>query len=560
MQKLPVGISDFRELIKGNYYFVDKSLFIKEIIDCSAKIVLLPRPRRFGKTLNMTMLRYFYEKTEVPNKELFEDLAIWEQGREYQELQGKFPVIFLTFKDIKELEWEAAYQKTARLLQDEFLRHKYLLDWEGLDKVEKVYFQNILNLTATKIDLENALKHLSFFLERYYNQKAVILIDEYDTPIQAAYVNKYYDQMISFMRNFLSAGLKDNVSLAKGVLTGILRIAKESIFSGLNNLAVYTLIRPEFADKFGITETEIETVLKKYNLPEKYPEAKKWYNGYTYGNSIIYNPWSIVNWLASQDKEPRAYWVNTSDNALIEQLLTNRGQELKAELDYLIKGETILAEIEENIVFADIDKRENLLWSFLLFSGYLKYVKLPNPATGDPYELELTIPNKEVATIYTRLVKRWFSERIQNEKQRALLKALVSGDIKLFERYLRDLVLKVFSFHDFGSESEKVYQAFMIGLCVWLDGKYLVKSNRESGLGRYDLMLIPQNKNDLGFVIEFKKIDNYENENLEIATAKAWEQLEAKKYETELVAQGITNFRKMVIVFEGKQLWVTAKI
>jgi len=553
-KKLPVGLSDFKRVITDNYYYVDKSLFIRELIDQGAQALLIPRPRRFGKTLNLSMLRYFFEKTEEDHSALFHHLKIWQAGEEYTRHQGKYPVIFLTFKDVKESTWESALEKIKRLIQEEFSRHRKARNAGPLNSGREEYFGSIINLTASQGAYEDSLKTLCGYLAQYYGKQVILLIDEYDTPIQAGYVNGYYSEVIGFMRNFLSGGLKDNVHLEKGVLTGIMRVAKESIFSGLNNLGVFTLLRREFSSCFGMTESEIQNALLDFDLMSQQDEVKAWYDGYVFGDQVIYNPWSIINYLNSADKECHPYWVNTSDNAVIEQLLTRGGAELQADLESLISGEGVEKSIEESIVFSEIEHSEDLLWSFLLFGGYLKYVGKRPLDTRWLYRLQ--IPNSEVRHVYDRLVRRWFETRYENKKVQMMLLALTRGEVKEFERYFREMVLNIFSYHDFGGEAEKVYQAFTIGLLVWLGGQYEIKSNRESGYGRYDVMVIPHNLSRVGYVIEFKKVDAYENETPEIAIQKALLQIEEKKYAADLFARGLKTVKHLAIVFQGKQVWV----
>lgn len=557
MKKLPVGLSDFKELIEQNYYYVDKTLFIKELLDQGDKALLLPRPRRFGKTLNLSMLRYFFEKTDKDNSSLFRRLKIWQAGEEYTSRQGKYPVIYLTFKDVKEQDWKSALRKIKRLIQAEFARHKYLRKSKEWEPEDRAYFADLLALRAEQSDYEESLKQLTHELSRYHGQRAILLIDEYDTPIHAGYLNGYYAEVVSFMRNFLSAGLKDNPHLEKGVLTGILRVAKESIFSGLNNLGVFTLLSHSFADKFGLTESEVKQMLKIFHAEADEHSVNQWYNGYCFGETVIYNPWSIINYLSNRADGLKPHWLNTADNTLIEQLLTRGGKELQTELESLIKGEGVEKQIEENIVFKTLDKREGLHWSFLLFSGYLKYQTKQLDAF-DPAKLlcRLVIPNQEVRSFYIDVVKHWFGDRVESNKVKALLPALVKGDIRNFERFLREIVADVFSYHSFGKESEKAYQAFVIGLLVWLGSEYEVKSERESGYGRSDVMIIPRDPARIGYVIEFKKIDAYEKETIEIATAKAFAQIMERDYAAELRRRGISLIKQLAVVFKGKQVWV----
>jgi hypothetical protein len=578
MKKFAVGESDFKNIISGNYYYVDKSLFIKEIIDRGDKVILIPRPRRFGKTLNISMLKYFYdccpgagsrastspgsaEEIAAPardNRELFASLAIANAGPQYLEKMGKHPVIFLTFKNIKEPDWEITYRKIKKLIQDEYLKHKYLGNSPKLEPQEQDYFKKIINLEGEREDYENSLEKLLIFLSRYYDQKAVILIDEYDAPVHAGFTYQYYKEIIGFIRNFLCGGLKDTGQyLEKGVITGVMRIAQESIFSGLNNPGVFTLLSGEFNDKFGFTEKEVETMLLDFEVLDRYDEVQRWYNGYNFGGRIIYNPWSITNFLASVEKEFKTYWVNTSDNEIVDSLLSREGLELRKELEQLIRGESIEKAVDENIILKEVSLREALLWSFLLMGGYLKQTaKRRDPASGKIF-YTLCIPNEEVKITYTGIIDRYFSSKIENEKLEIMLKALIAGDIKLFEKMLKMIVLAVFSYHDFGGEPEKVYHALVTGLLIWITGTHEIKSNRESGYGRYDIMIIPKDLTKTGYVIEFKTVDTDENETVDSAVKAALKQIDEKKYETELMERGVKNYKKLAVVFKGK--YVTVK-
>jgi hypothetical protein len=563
-KKLPVGESDFKQIIEGNYCYVDKTLFIKEVMDKGDTILLIPRPRRFGKTLNISMLKYFYdccpeEGTKAKYKKLFDSLAISKAGQEYLDHMGKYPVIFLSFRDIKEPDWEITYRKIKKLIQDEYLIHDYLLNSPKLKSQEKDYFRRIIDLKGLYEDYEKSLEKLLIFLCRYYGQRVVILIDEYDAPLHAGYHGNYYNHIVNFIRNFLCGGLKDTGQyLQKSVVTGIMRIARESIFSGLNNPGVYTLLSKEFDDKFGFTENEVEALLKDFKLLHHYDGIQEWYNGYRFGKRIIYNPWSIINFLGSEEKELKPYWINTSDNQLVESLLSKGGKELKKELEQLIRGESIEKAIEEDIVLTDVTIDEDLLWSFLLMAGYLKPTGKKRDEAAGKMIYTLSVPNMEVRTTYTRIIRRYFSNKIGNEKLEIMLKALIEGDIKLFEKMLRKVVLAVFSYHDFGGEPEKVYHALVAGLLIWISNTHEIKSNRESGYGRYDIMIIPRNPdlNQVGWVMEFKTVDEEENETPESAVKAALAQIEEKKYETELMDRGIKNIKKLAIVFRGKEVTV----
>ncbi|MCP4148508.1 MAG: AAA family ATPase [bacterium] len=576
-KKLPVGISDFKDVVTGNYLYVDKTLFIKEILDRGDKIILLPRPRRFGKTLNLSMLKYFYDSippglspgTSAPeidndspdqtHKKLFDSLAIQKEGSKYMDKMGKNPVIFLSFRGIKELDWDSCLGEMKQVIQDEYLRHYYLLGSEVLLPPEKNYFKRIVELKGNIGHYKNSLRKLLIFLNRYYGKRAVILIDEYDAPVHAGFSYGYYEEIINFMRNFLCGGLKDTDQyLEKSVLTGIMRIAKESIFSGLNNPGVYTLLSEEFSDKFGFTESEVETLLKEFQVFDRYDQVRLWYNGYRFGETIIYNPWSIINFLAGKAKDLKPYWLNTSDNKIVEDLLSCEGKELKEELEKLIRGESIEKAIEDNLVLKDITRRENLLWSFLLMGGYLKQTGKRTDSHAEKTYYQLSIPNKEVRGIYTRIIDSYFSTKIENKKLEIMLKALIEGDIKLFEKMLRLVVTAVFSYHDFGGEPEKVYHALVAGLLIWITNTHEIKSNRESGYGRYDIMIIPRDPAAglTGYVIEFKTVDEEENDTVESAQTAALQQIEDKKYESELIDRGIKHIKKLAIVFKGKDVYL----
>jgi len=575
MKQFSVGESDFKNIITGNYYYVDKSLFIKEIIDRGNRVILVPRPRRFGKPLNISMLKYFYDccpedlpqftDTPVPGskpvtpgntyKSLFASLAIADAGPKYLEKMGKHPVIFLTFKNIKEPDWETCLDKIKSLIQGEYAKHYYLLKCKELLPHEKDYFQRIIDLKGNLGDYENSLEKLLIFLCHYYGRKAVILIDEYDAPVHAGFNRGYYDEIINFIRNFLCGGLKDTGQyLEKGVITGVMRIAQESIFSGLNNPGVFTLLSEEFNDKFGFTEKEVEKMLEDFDVLDRYDDVQRWYNGYNFGGRIIYNPWSITNFIDSGGKELKPYWIDTSDNEIVENLLSKEGKELKEEMEQLLLGEYIEKAIDENIVFKDIYLRDNLLWSFLLMGGYLKQSAKRSDKDAEITYYLLTIPNKEVRVTYKSIVKNYFSSKIENKQLEIMLKALVEGDIVLFDEMLGKVVAGVFSYHDLSGEPGKVYHALVAGMLTWISNTHEIKSNRESGYGRYDIMIIPRDVSQWGYVMEFKKTGK--NESVKSAVKSALKQIEEKKYETELVQRGVKKVKKLAVVFKGKDVIV----
>ena len=574
--KLPIGISDFKGMVTGNYYYVDKTLLIKEIIDRGDKILLIPRPRRFGKTLNLSMLGYFYDccpltwepgpntQPPVPGKEtrspgpykhLFASLAISGAGPEYLDKMGKHPVIFLSFRSIKDRDWESCLDNIKKLIRKEYARHYYLLDSQKLLPYERDYFQKIIDLAGNKGDYGNSLENLLIFLSRFYNQRAVILVDEYDAPVHAGFTYGYYDEIIDFMRRFLGGGLKDTDQyLEKGIVTGIMRIAKESIFSGFNNPGVYTLLSSKFSDYFGFTEQEVQVMLRDFDLLDMYDRVQLWYNGYRFGGKVIYNPWSMINFLNDEEKKCRPYWINTSGNEIVETLLTRQGTELKKELEQLIRGEAIEKPIDDNIILKEVPLREDLLWSFLLMGGYLKQTDERRDEASGKLFYKLSIPNEEVKITYTGIIDRYFSTKIENEKLEIMLKALLEGDVGLFEEMLQKVVQAVYSYHDFGDEPEKIYHALVAGMLTWITNTHDIKSNRESGYGRYDIMVIPHDFTRIGYIIEFKK--TRKNETVAAAVKSALKQIEEKKYETELVERGIKQIKKLAIVFRGKEVFV----
>ncbi len=549
-QKPPVGLSDFRKLISGNYYYVDKSAFIREIIDASAEVILLPRPRRFGKTLNMDMLKVFFEAGGDDAGKFFKGLSI-EKEDCFAAHRGRYPVISITLKDLKHIDWNACFQGLKAVIYETYASHRYLLDGDALYPDEKNRFEAMLNGAADVTDCEGALKFLSKLLCRRHDAPVVILIDEYDTPLHAGYANGYYDKMIGFMRNFLSGGLKDNPHLFKGVLTGILRVARESIFSGLNNLGVYTILDKQFSESFGFTEADVLRALSDFGMSDDYGRASSWYNGYVFGEAVIYNPWSVINFIDAGGLE-KPYWLNTGDTSVLDRLATRGGREIREEIGRLIEGKAIAQPVYETIVMRDLDLRDDLLWSFLLFSGYLK-------PSGPPVRRNiypLTIPNREVRLAYEEMVIRWFSEKIETSCLTDMLQSLETGEMALFERLLRKIVTQVMSYHDFSGAPEKVYHALTLGILVWLSGKYDIRSNRESGYGRYDVMLKPKDVSKPGVVIEFKLVDGAADDAHEAVLEDALKQIRKRGYAAELSAAGVENIIEMAVAFRGKELWV----
>ncbi len=556
-KKLALGSSDFRRIIEEDRYYVDKSLLIQEIIDSSDTTTLIPRPRRFGKTLNLNMLKCFFQNNDFLNDKydpakLFENLKIWKAGDEYVEKCGKYPVIYLTFKDVKNRKWEECYNKTIDLISSEFKRHDYVLDG-NLREDDRDYYQRIINRTAAKEEFESSIKKLSQFLYNHHGRKTVVLIDEYDMPIQAGYLYNYYEEIVEFMRNFLSGGMKDNEFLERAVMTGILRVAKESIFSGLNNVGVASILSPKHQDKFGFTEDEVIEILDYYEKPYDIKEIRAWYNGYVFGDTYIYNPWSILEFI-DHGFIFKTWWANTSSNDMIKDLITTADPVVKMELKDLLEGKSIVENVTDNIVYRDIDSSSETLWNFMLFSGYLKLIRTNIIEGSEKWEAELVIPNREVRSVFTETITNWFKENIPNDTI-YLRKSLLEGDVRTFHKILLNFAKKTFSYFDVkGTEPEKFYHGFVLGMIAHLSDVFEIKSNRESGYGRYDVMLIPRDKTNFGIIFEFKKVEPDLNETLEQAIEEAKEQIKEKNYRAELENAGVKNILEIAIAFEGKKI------
>ncbi len=548
---IQIGTSDFRKLIENNNYFVDKSMLIKEFIENGADIILTPRPRRFGKTLNLSMLKYFFDiKTKEETKELFNGLKI-ENEKEIMKLQGEYPVIFLTFKNQKHLSYDNFEDGIKMLLSNLYKEHEYLLDSDKLSKFDKNEFKDIISRNPSIGLLSEGISNLMGYMNKHYEKKVILFIDEYDVPIQEGYVRGYYNDMIMLIRNLLTAALKDNPYVEKSLITGILRVAKESIFSGLNNLQVNTILGFKFNNKFGFTEEELKELLEYYNLKEKSEDIKTWYNGYVFGGQVIYNPWSVLNYIDNKEAGFMPYWINSSSNDLIKRLLLKGDNNMKLELEELIEGKLINKVIDDNIVMSEVEDSNENIWSFLLMSGYLKSMKTEN--IEGVLHCQLKIPNKEVYIFYENLIKKWFKETLTNQKYEEMLSTLISGDIENFRYIFQEFVINNISYFDVsGKEPEKVYHAFVLGMLISLSKTHEVKSNKESGYGRYDVMIIPKDNSKIGIIIEFKKINNLSKETIEEGTLKALKQIDENRYEIELLQKGIKDIIKLAIVFKGK--------
>lgn len=554
LKQLPIGISDYKEIIEEHYLYIDKTLLIKDVCD-SGKVVLVPRPRRFGKTLNLSMLRYFFEASEQSNTHLFSDKKIWENP-EYHALQGKFPVIYVTFKNIKEISWEVTYEKFAYTIYEEYARHKNVLFNDALETYEKDLYIRFLERKASQAELENSLQFLAKLLYKKYNKRVIILIDEYDVPIQSAYVHGYYTPAIEFEKGLLTAVLKDSQILEKGVVTGILTLAKAGIFSGLNNLDVYNLTNEGLSDKFGFTHDEVAKLLSQYGLQKEQEAIAAWYDGYTFGATRgMYNPWSVLK-CVQKNGALEKYWANTSDNLLVKKLIACAPKSVKSELALLLENKNVEQTIVESITFPDLDQQTQLVWSLLLFTGYLTYTNYKLVAGAKV--CSLAIPNKEVKYLYIELIQNIFNESVVGGQAEDLLQALTQGDAETFAELLQNFILNSMSAFDLpDNEPEKSYHLFILGLLVMLSDRYEVKSNRESGLGRYDIMLIPKDSSKPAIVMEFKKVTA--RQTLEAAAQNALDQIIEMKYIQELHQRGFTKIILYGVAFEGKNSFLKMK-
>lgn len=556
--RLPIGYDNFGEIMRRQLDFVDKSLFIKDIIDNETfQVLLITRPRRFGKTLNLSMLEHFFaaEVTMQQTQGLFDNLKIAKvDNGNYLKHQGKYPVISISFKDIKDYSFEVAYSKLQELIIRVYEEHNYLATSTKLTQEQKQAFKLTLRREANQGQLENSLLVLCKFLHMHHGIKPYLLIDEYDTPIHSAYLNGYYEEMLNFMHNMFGTALKTNPYLEKAVITGILRVAKESLFSGLNNLKVYPILHQEYSQYFGFTEDEVNELLERANLENKSAEIKHWYNGYQFGDNVIYNPWSMVNCL-NDHGNLAPYWLNTSDNALIKRLFAEADKETKLQLETLIRNEPIEAIIDEFVAFTNFSVNPVAIWSLLLSSGYLK------ATTCTPFDgllkCQLLPPNYEVSLIYRSMVKGWLAERLGYEQYDAFLGALLKGNLLDFSKMLKKILVETLSIFDVtGNNPEKFYHGFVLGLISSTLNTHIIKSNRESGFGRYDVMIFPKEikPESIGLILEFKVADD--DEELKKSAKEALEQINKRGYEVEMRQSNIKNIIKVGLAFRGKDVEV----
>lgn len=555
-KSLPIGISDYVRA-QSEYYYVDKTLLIKKFLDKKPLVSLFTRPRRFGKTLNMDMLRVFFEISREDTSKYFKDKDIWKCGEEYRMHQGKYPVIFLTFKDVKFDSWEATMDKMRGLLQAEFGRHQELLGSERIAMFEKEYFARIIDGSATEVDLTSALENLSKMLTEHYGKAPVIIIDEYDTPIQEGYAKDFYDEIIGFMRNFFSGAFKDNKNLSYGFLTGILRIAQESIFSELNNLTVDSVLDEEYDRFFGFTYSEAHEMLEYYGILEKEVELKDWYDGYLFGNEEIYNPWSVINYI-SKGGIPQAYWVNTGKNKILENVLKVATDDITERLYALLQGEEVVARIEQNVVYRSLSEEPANIYSLLLVAGYLKALKKELQEDGS-YLCEVSIPNREIAAVYKGEILSHFMQigAITRTTANKIAESLYANDLKNLQKAIAEYMNKSISFYDSGAEG--FYHGIVLGLVALMDNQYKIKSNRESGDGRYDISLIPRDRKYPGIIMELKSETGLSDAELESLSMEALDQINNKRYDVEMRNDGIKNILKLGIAFSGKKIRIKTK-
>lgn len=545
----PVGITSYKEVVSECYY-VDKTLLLRQMIDDHSKVFLFTRPRRFGKTLMMDMVRTFFERSTEDTSVYFKDKKIWTCGEKYRELQGKYPVIFLSFKDAHQTSWEAMYKSLCFTLREEFVRHRELLESDALNEYDRRFFQNITEDKAEITDYQYALGKLSAMLTTCYQSKTIIIIDEYDTPIQQGHLHHYYDEVIGFMRNLLSSALKDNENLEFGILTGILRIAKESLFSGLNNLVVNTILDDKYAEYFGFTGQEAAQMAAYYGVPEKLEQIREWYDGYVFGETEVYNPWSVINYFNNNCK-PKAFWSRTSGNEIIGELIRGAGKELYQNLSLLLQGKEIQAIIDTDIIYPEVNSDPDIICSFLLVAGYLRVTSVISEWNDNPI-CSLAIPNREIKSVFRKEIIDSYNQLFSGSVLRNFEVALRTGDTALFTDTLQTYLMQ--SASTFDTANENFYHGTVFGMLAILSDRYYISSNRESGEGRFDVQLEPRDRTQMGYIIEFKAGKELSEQALSDTARKAVSQIREKQYSTEMEYRGITKIGFFGIAFCGKKV------
>ena len=550
---LPVGVSDYR-LASTEYYYIDKTMMLKDFIDERPMVTLFTRPRRFGKTLNMDMLRTFFEKTNEDTSKYFKDKKIWEQGEYYRSFQGKYPVIFITLKDVKHNSWDNTFANIGSIISSEYCRHSDLSKSPKLDKKQKDFYDKMVSEKFSAVDLERSLLYLSEMLKKHYGEGAVIIIDEYDTPIQSGHTNGFYDDVIAFMRNLLSGCFKDNKSLAFGFLTGILRVAKESIFSGLNNLTINSVLDNKYSEYFGFTANEVKEMAAYYSASDKFDEVCEWYDGYRFGKTDIFNPWSVINYF-SNDCEPRAFWLSTGSNDIIGEIIKEADNEIYERLSSLVNGGSFTTYIDTSVIYPQIKNNPSSIYSFLLMAGYLKVVKSSVSISGD-FMCEVALPNKEISLVYRKEILQKLENLIPQATAIAVEESIFSGNGEKLRDIISNFLIQ--SVSAFDAAGENFYHGFMLGVCALFGNSY-VTSNRESGDGRYDIALSPKVSNLPGIIIELKAEKNCNENELQELAKTALKQINDKKYDTELKSKGAKTIYKYGVAFSGKHVAVEAE-
>ncbi len=551
IKRISIGVSDFKSMIKRKSVYIDKTLFIKDLLDYGTEVSLILRPRRFGKTLNMSMLKYFFDCTDS-NSELFRSLNI-SKYPECMKHQGKYPVIFVTLKDVKYNTWEDTYSTICSLIQDLYIQYKYLLDDDELEEEYKRYFNSILSLTGSLSDYSLSLKRLAYFLYKHFNQEVVILIDEYDTLIQSGFANGFYDKAINFMRNWLSGALKDAYYLKFSILTGILRVSKESIFSGLNNIEVFSPLKSEFAEYFGFVDLEIRHMIKDFECENYYSSIKYWYDGYRFGDLEVYNPFSVMSYFRNKCQF-EAYWVNTSENSVIRDMLRHFSNAIVEDLTYLLEGKSLIRKVNINAEYNSIYTNESSLYGFLILTGYLKGSKFKSEDLNSSV-YSLSVPNTEITELYKSEVLDYIVQDLKYAELNTITNSLLRNDLITFSSSLQDFLVKSVSYLD---SSESFYHGLMLGLLASLSNVYVIKSNRESGYGRFDIMLIPRTSRFRAIIMEFKYSKDVASMNTD--ANNALQQIDNKEYDMELKDIKIVNPIKYGIAFHGKDVSIITNI
>ena len=552
---LPIGLSDYARA-QSEYYYVDKTLLIKELLDQSAVVSLFTRPRRFGKTLNMDMLRVFFEKTQDDTSAFFRNRAIWKCGEEYREKQGKYPVIYLTLKDVRYSTWEETLFEINEIIREEFDRHGELSKSDRLSDKEKEKYRKIVSGGATEAELATSIRDLSRMLAKHYGESPVILIDEYDTPIQEGYSKDFYDEIIRFMRNFFSSAFKDNKYIAYGFMTGILRISQESLFSGMNNLAVYTVLNTKFSSYFGFTPEEVKDMLAYYGVENKAEELRQWYDGYQFGGQEIYNPWSVINYI-SNNCEPQPYWVNTGRNEILKDVLSSAPENIEEILHALLAGDTITVRINQNVVYHSLPDDPENIFSLLLITGYLKALSgklMPDGA----WMCRVAIPNREVSCVYKNEVLLHLVRigALESSTANRIAESLFDLNVDDLKEALEGYISTAVSFYD--TSTEGFYHGLFLGLVSMMDHEYMIRSNRESGNGRYDICLIPRSHSYPGIILELKYGKNLSETKLQALAEAARKQIDEKNYDAEMRAEGAEKIIKLGVALSGKKVKIVS--